>query len=90
MGSPATAEYRNIFVVLGLSGDVQHLTVYQHTKFYQTHLRIITFQITAAWGWVMFVINTFLTGSILWRIMSVRSPFFPFSGPLFLDETSDG
>jgi hypothetical protein len=66
---PATAIVAN--ALLGLSGDIQHLLVYQHTTLYQTHLRLITFEITAAWGWVMFVINTFLTGSILCRIMYI-------------------
>ena len=86
---PAQLITKNTHVaVLGLSGDVQHLLVYQHLKLYQTHLRIITFEITAAWGWAMFVINTFLTGSILCRIMSVRN--FPpsISSPCALISTA--
>lgn len=57
--------------MLGLSGDFQHLTVYQHTVKYETDLKNVTFEITAYWGWVMFAINSFLTGSILWRIVCV-------------------
>ncbi len=60
---------RRLSIVLGLSGDMQHLTIYHNPTLYNNHLRELTFQITAAWGWVMFGINTFLTGSILGRIM---------------------
>ena len=53
------------------SADAQHLAAYTHYDFYENTLLEVTLQITVAWGWLMFAINTILTGAIITRIWLV-------------------
>ena len=57
--------------VLCWSADAQHLAAYTHYDFYENTLLEVTLQITVAWGWLMFAINTILTGAIITRIWLV-------------------
>ena len=73
--SPKSFEFYShaIYLVLGFSGDFQHLSVYRDMNLYMNHLEQVTFQVNAGWGWFMFATNTLLTGSIIGRIMCVAS-----------------
>jgi hypothetical protein len=55
--------------VLCWSADAQHLAAYHHYNEYENTLLEVTLQITVAWGWLMFTINTLLTGAILGKIL---------------------
>ena len=57
--------------VLCWSADAQHLAAYTHYDFYENTLLEVTLKITVAWGWLMFAINTILTGAIIGKIMCV-------------------
>ena len=57
-----------VLSVLCWSADAQHLAAYKHYDFYENTLLEVTLQITVAWGWLMFTINTILTGAIIARI----------------------
>ncbi|CAL1702361.1 unnamed protein product [Somion occarium] len=62
-----------VFVVINAllcwSADAQHLAAYHHYDFYENTLLEVTLQITVAWGWLMFTINTLLTGAIVAKIL---------------------
>ncbi|EJD49107.1 hypothetical protein AURDEDRAFT_122580 [Auricularia subglabra TFB-10046 SS5] len=58
-----------INALLCWSADAQHLAIYHHRELYENVLLDVTLKITVAWGWLMFVINTILTGLIIWRIL---------------------
>ena len=53
------------------SADAQHLAAYTNYDFYENTLLEVTLKITVAWGWLMFAINTILTGAIIGKIMCV-------------------
>lgn len=57
------------YAVLCWSADAQHLAIYQHEELYENVLLGVTLKITVAWGWLMFAINTALTGLILYKIL---------------------
>ena len=59
--------------VLCWSADAQHLAIYTHPDEYERVLLPVTLKITVAWGWLMFTINTALTGLIIWKIVWVLS-----------------
>ncbi|KAI0690557.1 hypothetical protein C8T65DRAFT_587817 [Cerioporus squamosus] len=63
---PGTFVIINAF--LCWSADAQHLAAYTHYDFYENTLLPVTLKITVAWGWLMFVINTILTGAIITKI----------------------
>ncbi len=68
--------------VLGLSGDFQHFTIYRNPDLYDQRIWEITLQISAAWGWFTFSINTIMTGSILGKILydcTIASSIAPLS-----------
>jgi hypothetical protein len=58
-------------LVLCLSADMQHLAIYHNKDFYEDTLLKVTLNVTVAWGWFMFALNTILTGSIIARILCV-------------------
>ncbi|KAH9934570.1 uncharacterized protein BXZ73DRAFT_20820, partial [Epithele typhae] len=60
-----------INALLCWSADAQHLAAYTHYDFYENTLLEVTLQITVAWGWLMFVINTTLTLAIITKIIIV-------------------
>ena len=55
--------------VLCWSADAQHLAAYTHYDFYENTLLPVTLNITVAWGWLMFAINTILTSAIIAKIL---------------------
>jgi len=55
-------------VVLCWSADAQHIAIYFNRDFYENTLLPVTLNITVAWGWFIFVINTLLTGGILYKL----------------------
>ncbi|KAM5538212.1 hypothetical protein V8D89_008099 [Ganoderma adspersum] len=65
------------------SADAQHLAAYHHYDFYQNVLLEVTLKITVAWGWLMFTINTVLTGAIFGKIFYIAK----LSGHLDMYET---
>ncbi|KAI0699142.1 hypothetical protein BC835DRAFT_1503561 [Cytidiella melzeri] len=65
---PGTSVVINAF--LCWSADAQHLAIYHHREFYENTLLPVTLDITVAWGWLMFTVNTLLTGGILLKILS--------------------
>jgi hypothetical protein len=71
---PAAAVIIN--ACLCLSADMQHLAIYHEYNFYENTLLDVTLNITIAWGWFMFSVNTLLTASIAGKILYVlfRSP----------------
>ncbi|KAI9439090.1 hypothetical protein H4582DRAFT_2128612 [Lactarius indigo] len=62
---PATAVVVN--ALLCWSADAQHLAIYFNRNFYENTLLPVTLDITVAWGWFIFLINTLLTGGILYK-----------------------
>ncbi|KZV93245.1 hypothetical protein EXIGLDRAFT_768255 [Exidia glandulosa HHB12029] len=60
-----------INALLCWSADAQHLAIYHHQELYENVLLDVTLKITVAWGWLMFAINTTMTGLILYKILSV-------------------
>ncbi|EKM52520.1 uncharacterized protein PHACADRAFT_63835, partial [Phanerochaete carnosa HHB-10118-sp] len=58
-----------INALLCWSADAQHLAAYHHYDFYENTLLEVTLQITVAWGWLMFSINTILTSAIVTKIV---------------------
>lgn len=64
----------HLSAVLCWSADAQHLAAYHHYDFYQNVLLEVTLKITVAWGWLMFTINTVLTGAIFGKILCVPTP----------------
>ncbi|PSR74170.1 hypothetical protein PHLCEN_2v10126 [Hermanssonia centrifuga] len=69
---PVAAIIVNTF--LGLSADLLSIEAYYNPGFYQDKLVEISSQITIAWGWIMFFVNSLLTGSIVGRIVYVMVP----------------
>ncbi|KAI0768471.1 hypothetical protein BD413DRAFT_126095 [Trametes elegans] len=53
------------------SADAQHLAAYTRYEVYQDVLLEVTLNITVAWGWLMFAINTILTGGIIAKIVII-------------------
>ena len=66
-----TQEFLGLNSVLCWSADAQHLAAYRHYDFYENTLLPVTLKITIAWGWLMFAINTTLTGAIIGKILYV-------------------
>ncbi|KAI9452561.1 hypothetical protein BJY52DRAFT_906954 [Lactarius psammicola] len=64
---PATAVVVN--ALLCWSADAQHIAIYFNRDFYENTLLPVTLNITVAWGWFIFIINTFLTGGILYKLI---------------------
>ncbi|KAH9178624.1 hypothetical protein EDB89DRAFT_961033 [Lactarius sanguifluus] len=64
---PTTAIVVN--ALLCLSADVLHLAIYFNRDFYENTLLRVTLDITVAWGWFIFLINTLLTGGILYKLI---------------------
>ena len=56
-------------VVLCWAADFQHLAIYVDREYYENTLLPVTLNITVAWGWSIFIINTLMTGGILYKIM---------------------
>lgn len=70
LGIPRYRDYpADHLLVLCWSADAQHLAAYRHYDFYENTLLEVTLQITVAWGWLMFAINTLLTGAIVTKIL---------------------
>ncbi|KAI0724366.1 hypothetical protein C8T65DRAFT_563789 [Cerioporus squamosus] len=72
-----------INALLCWSADAQHLAAYTHYDFYENTLLEVTLKITVAWGWLMFAINTILTGAIIGKIFYIAR----LSGQLNVYET---
>ncbi|KAI9444717.1 hypothetical protein H4582DRAFT_1805927 [Lactarius indigo] len=66
---PATAVVAS--ALLCWSADAQHLAIYLDRDFYENTLLPVTLNITVAWGWFIFLINTLLTGGILYKFIWV-------------------
>ncbi|KAH8992509.1 hypothetical protein EDB92DRAFT_1858249 [Lactarius akahatsu] len=64
---PTTAVVMN--ALLCWSADAQHLAIYFNRDFYENTLLPVTLDITVAWGWFVFLINTLLTGGILYKLI---------------------
>ncbi|KAH9944548.1 uncharacterized protein BXZ73DRAFT_97031 [Epithele typhae] len=60
-----------INALLCWSSDAQHLAAYYHYELYEDVLLPVTLQITMAWGWLMFAINTILTTAIVVKIFYI-------------------
>ncbi|RPD81809.1 hypothetical protein L226DRAFT_518066 [Lentinus tigrinus ALCF2SS1-7] len=60
-----------INALLCWSADAQHIAAYTHYDFYENTLLEVTLKITVAWGWLMFAINTILTGAIIGKIFYI-------------------
>lgn len=58
-------------LVLGLSGDFQHIWFYHNTWLYTIGFKLRALQINVAWGWFTFSINTTLSAGIIGKIMCV-------------------
>lgn len=56
-------------LVMGLGGDLVYLSYYASPDLYHDKMASVSFKISSAWGWFMFVTNTILTGSIIARIL---------------------
>ncbi|KAI1797703.1 hypothetical protein LXA43DRAFT_1088782 [Ganoderma leucocontextum] len=65
------------------SADAQHLAAYHNYEFYENVLLEVTLKITVAWGWLMFTINTILTGAIFGKIFYIAK----LSGHLVMYQT---
>ncbi|KAI0752502.1 hypothetical protein C8Q80DRAFT_1146434 [Daedaleopsis nitida] len=71
---PGTLVMTTIF--LCLSADAQHLAAYTHYDPCKTKLLKVSLNLSIAWGWLIFTINSLMTGAITGKIIvaPVRMP----------------
>ena len=62
-------------VVLGISGDCMYLGFYHSAVRYNEHYKLMAFRVFSAWAWCMLGVNTVFTGLMIWKIVSVLSPW---------------
>lgn len=61
--------------MVGYASGLQDLAEWINKTAFETRIERVSFQVNAAWGWLMFATNTLITGSIIGRIMCAHPVF---------------